>query len=166
MNVNKLSMVFNIITRAEMSPEIIEEFQEEIDSYKYPLGAFPIDFLASGINALTDFTYNLDYISKLIAQLYINYYTEDDMNIISIYIAMRMSSHNLKMFSTLKSLLNVTSDKLEIQYCLEELKYTYVEMAIENRMDFDLIPTLLNDLREIEEIHNNFSLQEQINGTR
>jgi hypothetical protein len=60
--------------------------------------------------------------------------------------------------NTISTYLNMSSNKAEIQYCIDEIKYTYLNLLIYVQNSTQEFDTLLDELTLIEQQHNNFKL--------
>ena len=164
MNTAGALILWRLKNRQELTEDDIQILTPEIERYQYPMGMIPTHFFTQTKQYKNETVLNnYNYFFTLVTSLLSNYYTEDELKIISIYyLTLAYTDYILPtdFISLLDEYLEVTSDKTEIEYCLDEIRfkrlvsYTYIE----NYLDNDGFITLLNKLRLVEEEHNQIQL--------
>lgn len=133
MNVTDLFLIRLIATKSALTEELQQKIENEITQYVYPFGCF-LAALERMTSNNTFYSDNISYFTTLINQIYLNYYNEQERYILSIFSAARMASfldnENQNMLTAMKETINLTSDKKEIQYCINTLKYEYTRIII------------------------------------
>lgn len=142
--------------------------KKSIQNYKYPVGFLydTLNFLRTKNNneASID-SYN--YFKALIRCLFSEAYTEEELDIITIYSFMYFYFNaplNELEINEMKKNLSKTSEKPEIIFLLEDIKFKYLQYLLQhnynNEENEKLIQNLFNELLAIEDSHNNFYISE------
>lgn len=134
---------------------------ESISDFKYPLGIIPVSAFEN--NSLYDVTINenINYLNNFTQYIFKNIYTQDEINIINVYYSLiNISQYVLskEVLAVLIPLINIHSKKIEIEYCLDEIRYKYLIHLVYTNTNQNQINELISYLSSIEEAHNNFRL--------
>ena len=137
-----------------------------MSSFIFPLGVLPYDMVNSSMHySGTSLLENITYFNNITSILFDNVYSKEEIDIINIFLACKCET-SLDLDSTKKQiiskLLNINSDKTEIQYCLDEIRFSYLRMLIyTDSTDIELINSLLERLSTIEQEHNLINLDKK-----
>lgn len=160
-----LSQCFNHMNNvSEMFTE--EQIGNYMSTFLYPAGIIPyqsikFDNSQSSIQIL-------NYLQTQFAYIFKDSYTEEEIEIMCYYyyyLIQRSNpgQNNVFLFiPNFKKLFNSLSEKNEIRYMIEDLKYAVLQRyLIENEEEEEEINQLIEELTPIEEWHNNFNLQQK-----
>lgn len=156
-----------VLTKAAYNSTIptnneVLKIQNSFKYYKYPIGIFPMDTIKNNINySKQDFNYIKNYFESLVSVIFTNIYTNEEQNIIAMYLTISAIANPKDLIlekDTISTYLNMSSNKAEIQYCIDEIKYTYLNLLIYVQNSTQEFNTLLDELTLIEQQHNNFKL--------
>lgn len=165
MNIASLPLARILKNRLSFDSTKADYLKEEITNLKYPLGAFPINIVKSNkIYRNISMTDNIEYFNQFINYLYSDIYSQSEINIINIYLSLLVEFKEIlkkEEISYLVPLINIDSNKKEIQYCLDEIRYRYLTHLIHTDSDDEnTIQKLFNKLLPIEQEFNSFQMWE------
>lgn len=168
MTVDYILLVSQIKNRKPLDITQIDTLKNAVMNCEYPIGMFPSYILESNpLYTTQSIESNINYFESWISGIYGELYTEQEIYIISIYLSLFTYVQFTLPQSVLiliDDLLSVASQKKEIQYFLEEIKYNYLgTLLYSNSSDTETINTLLNELRAIEVEHNFFEKELVLN---
>ena len=129
MDTLKLKILLAFREKRLLSEEEIAELKEQIPLYKYPVGL--IYFILQDITAQLrwqSYPECHNYVSTIINSLYTDYYTSDELDIISISIALYLSDFyifNDEWRAQVAPVLDTNSEKIEVMSLLNDIKYQY-----------------------------------------
>ena len=160
MELGQLKLLSLLNQHVDITDEDIEFFKSKINLYNNPLSLVPITMVDRNVYENYTLNQNISYFNNLNSKLFNNIYSNEEINIINIYMA-KIVDNRFRSYSDKKiaisDLLEVNSNKEEIQYCLDELRYIYLHALVEeNSPNIELINNLINILLPIEDSHNSF----------
>lgn len=164
MQLELLQWIILLNQRAPLNKVLLTPLKETLDSYVYPVGMIPVSLFRKELN-YEGYTFmdNFNYIKSFIYFLYNDYYTMTEIDIISAYTVMHCAASyilNDDILQNLTRYLNISSDKPDIQYCLDEIRYQYLTTLIyTHSTNTSLINALMEALQPIEQDHNSFNIK-------
>ena len=164
MQLELLQWIILLNQRAPLNKVLLTSLKETLDSYVYPVGMIPVSLFRKELNYEGHtFMDNFNYIKSFIYFLYNDYYTMAEIDIISAYTVMHCTASyilNDDILQNLTRYLNISSDKPDIQYCLDEIRYQYLTTLIyTHSTNTSLINALMEALQPIEQDHNSFNIK-------
>ena len=100
--------------------------------------------------------------------LFNDIYTAQEKSILVLFAITRISNHFIvsdEMAQAMHEIINLESDKVDIQYYIDEIKFKYLlhlTLIPTDTRDEQLIERLMTELAEIEDVHNKINLDERI----
>ena len=164
MDISDLIFLKTLQSYGEITPYVNEKIQNIIIKYQYPFGAL-LQVLSQVINPSQSYSQNLQYYNTIIPIIYSEVYTEEEIHILSILCAVQLAGYydvDGQMKSDIQALWNKTSDKLEITYCLNTLKYRYVQMIIMDNPNAPELNLLLLELEALPSVAKETLYQRKI----
>lgn len=166
MNTAGALMLWRLKNRQELTEDDIQILIPEVERYKYPMGSIPTHiFIQTKQYKNETIINNYNYFLTFTTNLLNNYYTEEELKIISVYyLSLTYTDYILStdLILLFDEYLNTNSDKTEIEYCLDEIRFkrllSYTSMP--DYFDNEKFIALLNKLRLIEEEHNKIHLSD------
>ena len=166
MTVGLLKLIQMLQTRAIPTQAEVEIIQNDLSKYKYPAGMLVQVYkpLSYKYVAAT-LPQNLQYFENLTQSIYADLYNISEFKILNLFLS--LLSENDQILSNIKEeaiieVLELQTDKEEIQYCLDEIKYHYLTALIYVRPHISApIDSLIEELLPIEESHNAFHIDAQ-----
>lgn len=137
--------------------------KNDINSYVYPVGILPVNLIQKNLN-YTNYTYDesIEYLTPFINYLFQEYYSSNELQIITAYLLVHCTYNYVlpvSFMENLKIFLDITSNKPDIKYCLEEIKFYMLQTLVYNKSsNTELIDKLIAQLSSIEKEHNTFNL--------
>ena len=164
MQLEILKWITLLNSRLPINQQLLTPLKESLESYVYPVGMIPVSLFRKELNYEGyKFIENINYIKPFIHFLYNDYYTTTEIDIISAYTIMHCTMSyilNDDILQNLARYLNVNSDKPDIQYCLDEIRYQYLSTLIyTHSTNTSLINMLMTALEPIENTHNSFNIR-------
>lgn len=161
MTISSLTLANILKNKLPFDQTKITSIIESINAFKYPLGVIPISALEN--NPLYDVAINdnINYLNDFTQYIFKNIYTQDEINIINVYLLLRNISQYVlseEILAILIPLINIHSEKIEIEYCLDEIRYKYLIHLVYTNTNQNQINELMSYLSSIEEAHNSFRL--------
>lgn len=163
-NTVNLLLESSLSFRLPLNSDNVPLFKEYLNKYKYPACKFPINFISNN-HMYIDYSLdeNINYLHSWIDALYDDMYTEKERNIIVTYLVLTYGHGSFLLtnpeLQLIEPFLEEESDKDEIVYFLDELRYYYVgSLLTRNSPRSDIINPILQHLLEIEKIHNQFQI--------
>jgi hypothetical protein len=162
LNARLLYDIKNNITLSEDSYLDAYDIDEEIRKYHYPLDIFPQNAYNDVYG--TNFNATYTYLKTNCSWLWRNFYTEQEVEIIVIFLisigAMAFDGYNYdaELVAAFQRLINTTTTKEEIQFCLDEFKYKLLMYYISHKLEPALVAQYFTELDAIEEEHNSMIL--------
>lgn len=144
------------------------KLQSYINEFKYHLSVIPINAFEENIVYLTHtLTENSQYLEKLITDIFKNDYTKEEKTIYIVYCLLRMARRFIiedELLEQVKQVINKSSNKLDVQFYIDEIKYSYLTHLTLNGSPDDsaTIDSLLEDLEAVEASHNAFNIGERL----
>lgn len=141
----------------------VYHIDEEIGKYRYPLDIFPQNAF-NEMPLVYTYTETYNYLKTNCTWLWRNFYTTDEIDVIVVYLisigAMAFDGYNYnpEIVAAFERLVNTTSDKIEIQFCIDEFKYKLLMHYITRNIHPELVTQYFTDLDAIEETHNHILL--------
>lgn len=166
MNLMNLRLIKAIRNHDMIDAKDVATWNERIPLYKYPIGAFPRQVVQNNSQYLArSYKVNIDYFKRLLSQIYSSFYTADEIEIICIYLTLIATSEYLidaSMIPLVSPFIQTHSEKPEIEFCLEEIKYYYLFMLLNVNTSAanESFETIYDELCLIENQHNHFNLEE------
>lgn len=153
--------MFNLKLRELPTEDAIIDSQKQIEEkFNYPMGFINTEILRDSI-AYKDYSVEENYIflKQFMNALFSTYYTEQEIDILSIYFLTFLYNNieiNLPEISTLIApLLTIHSNKADIEFCLNSLRYyKLTSLLYINSPDRTLIQELISMLDGIEDEYN------------
>lgn len=149
--------------------EKLNSIKSAISNYKYPAGIIADDLLTQ--NTLYEnatLTENVEYLSTIFNFLFQDIYSSQEIDIIIAYL-ISCSYDNFVFDTETKAyfypFIQLQSEKPEIQYYIDEIKYHYLLSLIYSHSTQEekvLINILSEQLSTIEEKHNTFAIHAQL----
>lgn len=164
-NIKELRLIQIIQTQALPKPDEIISFQDDIIKYAYPIGIIPPEAFNTKLFLEGNLDHNLEYIETLLNLLFANYYSKEEIAICATFLSFNILTSillNETYIKRITPLLSKHSDKDEIQYIIDELKYRYLQYLLYSHTDDAQIDSLIEELSLIETEHNTFFLRQRI----
>ena len=132
---------------------------KNIEIYLFPIGVIPIEAIeANSLYERDTIIENLEYFNSITSIIFKDIYSIEEINIINAYLIIQSYSQTFltsEMEKLILLFINKTSNKKEIQYCIDELKFNYLKKLIyTNSSQQELINKLITELEVIEQDHN------------
>ena len=166
-DVRQIELILLFQTKQQFNQNNFAWIKDEVENYLYPLGIIPINAITN--NAAYDdaeFINTYQYFEEITSYFFENIYTTEELDIINAYLMVCTFEHLIfenNVLQFLNPYLNKTSNKAEIQYCIDEIKYAYLSSLVYSESDDNnLINSLIAELKPIEINHNSFNMYEKI----
>lgn len=162
-----LKLIYCLSTRAVVSNILSQEkIQSALERYIYPIGIIyskRIPMLPYDNHTAQE---NFNYFNEQFSYIFPTQYTSDEINIFSYYYVLRLDAfkviNNMTIYTALKAIIANTYEKLEVNYCINEIKQALAQQLISSNKDIDYAYELITELEAIEETHNTIDLGKQI----
>lgn len=166
MNLMNLRLIKAIRNHDMIDAKDLATWNARIPLYKYPIGAFPKQVIQNNHQYLDrSYKVNLNYFKRLLSEIYSNFYTSDELDIICTYLMLITTNEysvESSMLPWVTPYIEIHSEKPEIEFCLEEIKYYYLYMLLDvnTAAANQSFETIYNELLLIEDQHNHFIWEE------
>ena len=164
-SLTSINLMMYLKNKQLLSQEKYIKFKEKIKDYVYPMGAIPtFAMIHNQLYSLATLKENVEYFDNILNNLYNDIYTKEEIEIIKAYLITICYSDYIYddvLTEFFSPFVYMNSEKLEIKYCLEEIKFRFLQSLMYNQSnDDELINKLFNELEPIEQSHNAFVLTE------
>lgn len=166
--IGQIQLSLYLKNKTPFDAEKLAPIKEAITAYKYPVGIIADDMINQNpLYENAELDENISYLLSILEFLFKDIYSIQEINIIVAYLIMSYYTHfslNNKFKTYLYSFIQLSSDKPEIQFYIDEIKYRYLLSLIyshSTQEEKELINTLSTELSLIEEQHNKFTIHEQ-----
>lgn len=160
---SQIRLVLSLDGHVLPSDEEIISYRDRINTFVYPLGLIPLSVLINSIHYKQyTFQQNIKYFQSFLSVLYQDIYSKKEIEIISVFLTLtchQKTELDTEIIELLAPFINIMSEKEEIRYCLEEIKYNYLVNIFQKDPYNPIVSTLINELSLIEDRHNSFQLQ-------
>lgn len=158
----------NALVQKQKISEVLDKnsLNSALKQYLYPVGIIPTNALESGtLYKISSYKENKEYLLDAFNFLFEDKYSNEEKNILILYYIIRAYGQFIlrdDMLQELIPLLDIHSEKKEIEYILEELKYKYLQHLINSgsQNEIEKIQSLIDELEPIESSHNHFNINE------
>lgn len=168
MNIKLQEFLYHIKNQDTLSNNDKAQLQELMGYQIYPLGiAIPNFFAVNNLYKNMSYTECINYLTTNLKSTYLNFYTEDEFNIILQYYLSslfsteyKVSTYNLTKINTMATLADQTS-KAEIKYIIYYILYDLLSVFINfTNSKSTEITRLFTILTPIEDWYNNITITE------
>lgn len=161
-----LSLVYLLINRLPCNENQLTAFKAKLDQFVYPLGMIPANAITNN-DAYKQHSVqeNIEYFADFTEFLFDDVYSTEEINIINIYLGLlNLSGYTLDddVIDIVSPLIQIHSNKEEIEYCLDEIRYKYLIHLIYSKVSSDEIQPLIAQLSAVEDAHNSLTLERTI----
>ncbi len=164
---------FSSLTVPQDSEVLQERLIEYKDQFKYPIGIVTEQILSimkdKYIKKEVSFNNMQNFLNQIDPILYKQLYNSNEQAIITgfhlIWCLSFPPSMEAQLITYFENLINLSSSKEEIIYCLEEIKYRLLSYYVVHGINQQRINELIEELEPIEERHNSmeiFGLKENV----
>lgn len=163
-----IKLLYLLRERKIPTEDEIAFFRSAIDLYVYPLGVMQTNSLYNNINYESHtFIENINFFNEITSILYNGIYTTEELEIINIFFSLQCETGQTLTVAKqeiLSPILQLTSNKKEIEYCLDEIRFYYLLALVHlDSNDTEQINALIEQLASIEEEHNLLHLDKRRN---
>lgn len=162
--------IVSAISQGQLISEVLteQEYNTYLNTFIYPIAAIPTYSFSSTIGTLfPTITERLDYFKSLLAFGLPQYYTTEELNVFKYYLLLwcgDISIHLNNLVNDIENAININTNKNDVWYCINELKYSLALFYAQNQQQFhDKLVQIIPELEQIAAAHNRISLKERKN---
>lgn len=163
-----MKALYYLQNKKEMDEDLLQTIKDWVivSKARYPIAVFISVF--DNVNSygyLNNYQNNYDYLFPILVSIYEEVYNEDELKIITSYLAFRLNDKYLsnEIKKSIEAFFNYEITSPEIVYYLNELKFLFTQALIfANEPDSELVIRLLDELQEYAPTSSTFIINEVV----